>query len=322
MRSLRLTATALALIFPVTVMAMGIQIIVDGQVIVLRDVPQSAWFATHVQQAAEAGIVSGYRDTQGRLNGLFRPTNPVTLAETLKIAVEGAGYDAGLYGSQVDAGVGLHWAAPYVAVAKSEHFTVSISRSRLDRPATRNEVAAIFTSAFHVSIPVPVTGTRYTDVEISTSNAASIEALSRDGVVSGDTDVRGQATGTFRPWDPINRAEVVKIVMNARAKYGTPGVGLAPVEAMQTTVRYTARDGFLPAVLRIAKGTTVTFTNDDVEPLWVASNPHPTHTGYPELNSNGSLSQGEIFVFTFNRLGTWGYHNHLNASWQGTVIVE
>ena len=317
-----LTTSALALLFPLLANAMGIQVIINGQTVVFTDVPQSAWFATYVQTAVEAGIVNGYMDAQGKLTGKFGPGNSVTVAEALKIAVEGAGYDAELYGSVVDSGVGSHWASPYVSVAKAENFIVNASATRLNRPATRAEVAAIFTSAFDVDITVSQIGSRFDDVSASTTNAASIEALSRDEVVSGDTDVQGRPTGTFRPAGPINRAEVVKIVIGARARYGTPGEGKRPPEATGMTVHYTSAGGFSPSVLRVAQGTTVTFINDATSELWVASNPHPSHTDYPELNSNGSFGQGEVFVLKFSRLGSWGYHNHLSPSQGGTIVVE
>ena len=322
MRFSLFTTTAAALLFPVLASAMGIQVIINGQTIVFNDVPQSAWFATYVQQSAEAGIVNGYQDTKGNYTGKFGPQNSVTVAEALKIAVEGAGYDAQLYGSLVDSGVGTHWASRYVSVAKAENFTVSTKLNHLNRPATRSEVAALFASAFGVNINVSSIGSRYTDVQAGTMDAASIEALSRDGVVSGDTDVSGNSTGTFRPLAQINRAEVVKIVIGARAKYGEPGTGKRPPEAAGTVVHYTTAGGFSPAVLTIANNTTVTFVDDSTDPLWVASNPHPQHTDYPELNSDGSLSQGETFVLKFTRLGSWGYHNHLSPSKGGTIVVQ
>ena len=37
----------------------------------------------------------------------------------------------------------------------------------------------------------------------------------RAGVVSGDADAQGNPTGLFRPVDPVNRAEVAKIVAQA-----------------------------------------------------------------------------------------------------------
>ena len=319
-----LTALTLALFIPFTASALGIQVMIDGQAFIFADVPQSAWFSTHVRSAAEAGIVSGYKDTQGSLTGKFGPSNNITIAEALKIAVEGAGYDNELYGSRVASGVD-HWASSYVSVAKAEGFAVIDERTRLDVPATRAQVAAMFTSAFDVNTETPV-GNRYDDVKVSTSHAYSIEALSRDGVVSGDTGINGQATGTFRPNDRINRAEVAKIVSEARAEYGIPGEEKTPSEegtgqAEGNVITYTST-GFSPQVLRIKKGESVTFKNMITDHMWVASDPHPTHTSLSSFDALKAITQGETYIYTFTKLGSWGFHNHANASYKGTVIVE
>ena len=319
-----LSATALAFLTPITTSALGIQVMINGQTVVFADVPQSAWFSTYVRSTAEAGIVSGYKDTQGNLTGKFGPSNNITIAEALKIAVEGAGYDDELYGARVASGVD-HWASSYVSVAKAEGFTVIDERVRLDIPATRAEVAAIFTSAFDVNTETPV-GNRYDDVTVSTTHAFSIEALSRDGVVSGDTDIHGRATGTFRPNDRINRAEVAKMVSEARIQYGTPGQGKAPSEegteqSEGNVVTYTS-SGFSPQVLRVKKGESVTFKNMTTGLLWVASDPHPLHTSLPSFDALKGISQGEIYIYTFTKIGSWGFHNHASASHKGTIIVE
>ncbi len=319
-------ASAIALTIPILAQAMGIQVIIDGKTVVFTDVSQSAWFATHVRTAAEAGIVSGYKDSRGNLTGKYGPANDITIGEALKIAVEGAGYDEDLYASKIQSGF-LHWASPYVSVAKGETFLVINQRTRLDKAATRAEVAAIFTSAFHVNMESTQIDTRYDDVSSSTEFAASIESLSRDTVVSGDTDIEGQATGTFRPTDNINRAEVAKIVMQARAKYGTPGLGRLPSEEQGGTeneeniVTYT-EDGFSPMILRVKKGDTVIFKNTSNNGLWVASNPHPAHTALVGLDANRTLINGETYMYTFTQIGSWGYHNHLSSQFQGTIVVE
>ena len=66
--------------------------------------------------------------------------------------------------------------------------------------------------------------------------------------------------------------------------------------------------------------------------MWVASAQHPTHTAY----AGTSLSQhcddatdtsfdqcksGSSYSFTFNKAGTWAYHNHSNSSHFGRVLV-
>lgn len=318
-------ATSLfTLLLPLTALALGIQVMIDGKTVVFVDVPQSAWFSGYVRSAAEAGIVNGYKDDGGNLLGKFGPGNSITIAEALKIATEGAGYDDEYYGSRVASGVD-HWASAYVAVAKAEGFDVIGERTRLDMSATRADVAALFTSAFSVNTNVSVES-RYEDVTVGTRYAHSIEALSRDGVVSGDTDIHGQVTGTFRPTERINRAEVAKMVMKARAAYGTPGVGKKPSEefARQRDDRIVVYGsaGFSPAVLRIRKGESVTFQNNTTGSLWIASDPHPAHTNLPGFDALGGIAQGEIYTYTFTKLGTWSYHNHAQVSHRGTIVVE
>lgn len=85
-------------------------------------------------------------------------------------------------------------------------------------------------------------------------------------------------------------------------------------------VSYT-ENGFEPNSITIKTGQTVTWTNKDSDDLWVASNPHPTHTDYPGFDELKGMSTGQTYSFTFTKIGKWGYHNHLNPSQQGTVVV-
>ncbi len=299
---------------------------IDGRLVTFDDVPQSAWFATYVRESAEASIVSGYRDTQGNLTGKFGPNNSITVAEALKIASEGAGYNEGLYATKVNSGVD-HWASSYVSVAKAESFPVIGRGGNIDRAASRAEVAALFVAAFRVNTTGASAGSRYTDVKANTDFALAIEVLSRDHVVSGDTDIEGQATGTFRPTQNINRAEVAKMIIEARAAYGTPGNGRGPSEesggdqATENLVTYTDA-GFAPQVLRIQQGKTVQFRNDSTGKLRVASDPHPFHTALPGFDAGRDFAPGETYVYTFTQAGSWGYHNHLKSTDQGTIVVE
>ncbi|TSC79227.1 MAG: Uncharacterized protein G01um101425_727 [Candidatus Peregrinibacteria bacterium Gr01-1014_25] len=323
--TLRTAVASLLALVPLAAQAFGVQVIIDGRAIVFSDVPQSAWFATYVQQAANAGIVNGYKDRRGNLTGKFGPSNTITVAESLKIAAEGAGYDEEAYALQVNSGV-THWSSSYVSVAKAEGFPVVGRGGNIDRNATRAEVAALITAAFRLNTAVELDN-RYTDVKANTDFATAIAVLSRDEVVSGDTDVDGQATGTFRPNADINRAEVAKMIINARAMYGTPGAGRAPTQQegdAQTEanlVVYT-NDGFSPRVLTIKKGEAVTFRNDTTTEMWVASDQHPTHTLLPNFDALKGFAQGETYAHTFTQLGSWGYHNHLRAAHQGTIVVE
>src|SRR3989344_737548 len=104
----------------------------------------------------------------------------------------------------------------------------------------------------------------------------------------------------------------------------------APSEAMEAaptgaaaeevTVTLT-EDGYSPASVTVKPGTKVTWKNMSGKTATVSSAPHPTHTDYPPLNL-GSFADGESHTLTFDKAGTYGYHNHFDASQKGTIVVE
>jgi plastocyanin len=81
-------------------------------------------------------------------------------------------------------------------------------------------------------------------------------------------------------------------------------------------------DGFSPSTLTVQSGDEVTFENLSDDDKWPASNVHPTHELYPEFDAKKAVLPGESYSFTFERPGSWGYHDHLNAGVQGTIVVE
>ena len=68
-------------------------------------------------------------------------------------------------------------------------------------------------------------------------------------------------------------------------------------------------------------GESVNFKNDSTGNVQVQSDPHPTHTLFPELNI-GVIVPGESKSVTFTTTGTKTYHNHLNPSQKGEIVVE
>ncbi len=80
-------------------------------------------------------------------------------------------------------------------------------------------------------------------------------------------------------------------------------------------------DGYSPATLNIKVGTKVTWVNKSGATATVSSDPHPTHTAYTPLNL-GQFKNGEMLSLTFEKSGTYSYHNHLTPTQKGTIIVE
>lgn len=80
-----------------------------------------------------------------------------------------------------------------------------------------------------------------------------------------------------------------------------------------------------PATVTIKAGESVILANSSSKQVQVGSDPHPTHTANQEL-SNGqftlSIASGASATVTLNKVGTWGYHDHLNPTVKGTVVVQ
>lgn len=86
-------------------------------------------------------------------------------------------------------------------------------------------------------------------------------------------------------------------------------------------IEYTDQ-GFEPKSLTVKIGTPVTFTNMSTKSMWVASNPHPVHTGLAGFDQLKKVEKGESYTFTFTTQGTWDYHNHVAPADIGSIVVE
>jgi plastocyanin len=91
--------------------------------------------------------------------------------------------------------------------------------------------------------------------------------------------------------------------------------------AASETIHYT-NGGFSPNTLTIKQGTTVTFINDTEQPMWVASAPYPSHSGYPSFNQRRAVLNGGMYSFTFTEIGGYNYQNDRNIANTGTIIVQ
>jgi hypothetical protein len=194
-----------------------LQVIVEGKDVVFRDVKVSDWFARSVYELVSAGIVSGYRDARGRLTGEFGSANPVTYAEIAKVALLAAGKPLAT-GTPRNRSARDNWSAAYVKTA--EDLSLSVYTPSLDvrQPATRGEVIQTLLEAF--AVPIALGENPFSDLRASNPHAAAIQTAYGLGIVSGDTDANGKATGTVRPNDPINRAEVAKLVVRMMEMVG------------------------------------------------------------------------------------------------------
>lgn len=142
---------------------------------------------------------------------------------------------------------------------------------------------------------------------------------------------------TSLPEESTNVPEESTPEEGAPATQGMPVPGSEGVEEMVVAylVTYT-NAGFSPSSLTIKAGETVTFQNNSTENMWTTSGIHPTHTLYsgtsfpahcPDtanvaFDACQATPPGESWSFTFTKVGTWPYHNHLQPTLFGKIIVE
>ncbi|MDD5041472.1 MAG: S-layer homology domain-containing protein [Candidatus Peribacteraceae bacterium] len=189
---------------------------IDEQPVIYSDVPLSAWYAPYVSYVIEEKIATGYADDAGKLKGEFGVENPITYAEVLKMAMQASdqAFDLrGLPPARNKSAQGL-WSAPYVSKAESLQLSVFAPSLDVNKPATRG--AVIQTLLEVLGITIGNTPTSYDDVPKNHSYSPAIAAATFFGLVQGDLDADGKPLNRFRPDDPINRAEVAKIIALAK----------------------------------------------------------------------------------------------------------
>ncbi len=97
---------------------------------------------------------------------------------------------------------------------------------------------------------------------------------------------------------------------------------IAPVDGTgMVTIRYT-NTGFQPAKVTLPAGTMVEFINQSDKEMWVASSVHPEHLTLPTFDQFKGVKKGEKYMYTFDKKGTWPYHDHISPSLEGVITVE
>ncbi len=113
------------------------------------------------------------------------------------------------------------------------------------------------------------------------------------------------------------------VSMNNSKKSSTNNNANSVVEAQKVANVQITANGFVPATIQVKAGTQITWTNTDGKPHQVAADPYPKNDSIPDFDSTVILNQNDTFGFTFDKAGTYTYHDEQNPSKAGgTVIVE
>ncbi|MBI4036579.1 cupredoxin domain-containing protein [Candidatus Daviesbacteria bacterium] len=100
----------------------------------------------------------------------------------------------------------------------------------------------------------------------------------------------------------------------------SPSPATTSATAAQNVVTISST-GFNPSSITIKKGESVNWMNSDSSAHAVNSAVHPTHLIYPPLNL-GTIQPGNQKLLIFPVAGTYKYHDHLNPSSTGVVVVQ
>src|SRR3990167_2384860 len=80
-------------------------------------------------------------------------------------------------------------------------------------------------------------------------------------------------------------------------------------------------NGFEPQEVSVDTNQSVIFLNKDENPRWPASNTHPTHELYPELDPKRAIMPGESWAFKPTKEGEWKFHDHIYPHFRGVLTV-
>lgn len=166
------------------------------------DVSGTDWFSSYVHDLHAAGIIGGYSDNT------FRPNAQVSVGEALKMILLSIGF-------QEQPKLDAHWADGYQKVALEFGFLEDADfASGLNAPASRALIAKLTSNALGLqrgTVPSPFADTD-DDYVVAMYLAKIIE-----GSIDSSTGKR-----MFYPNNPINRAELSKIVWTLRQTVQNP----------------------------------------------------------------------------------------------------
>ncbi len=177
------------------------------------DVPVTHWAWSWIERLHAAGVTSGCSTSPLS----FCPGSQVNRAQMAVFVLKGK-HGAAYVPPAVGASTGFsdvpttHWAAAWIKQLAAEGISVGFSDGtfRPNDPVNRAQMAVFLLKAKHGAAYVPPAvgaGTGFSDVPTTHWAAAWIKQLAAEGISAGYPD------GTFRPNDPVNRAQMAVFIV-------------------------------------------------------------------------------------------------------------
>lgn len=90
----------------------------------------------------------------------------------------------------------------------------------------------------------------------------------------------------------------------------------------KTAVINITKDGFEPKLATVEPGTTIIWVNKDSNVHHVESNPYPTASEHPDLNSKKALNTEESYSYKVSEPGEYNYHDRMKPESNGRIVVS
>lgn len=176
-----------------------------------NDIP-GHWAEASIQKWEGSGLIRGYPD------GTFRPNAKITRAEFVSLLNHLFGFRAPSKESFADVPGDAWFASAFQSARAAGYYTgFPGNTAKPNHPLTRQDAAVLLARAFELSSNEAASSPSYPDQE-------KISGYAREAVRSLSGIFQGSPGGSFRPEEPITRAEVVTLIDKlVRAYYPAAG---------------------------------------------------------------------------------------------------
>lgn len=165
------------------------------------------WAEKYIEQMSDEKLLVGYTD------GSFKPDNNILNVETYSVInrlFKFNSYDSDKLATTNE--LSKEWYYNDLLAAESGGY-ININNNFKVEPITRLEVCKILGSLYDLSYEGQMS---FNDIShLSSQEINTINALAKDGIINGFWD------GTFKPSEHITRAQLTKILVLSKDKYGT-----------------------------------------------------------------------------------------------------
>ncbi len=117
------------------------------------------------------------------------------------------------------------------------------------------------------------------------------------------------------------KGDLAKVYSSTIAKFTSIFFAVTPTKNGEENTIVMYEDRYEPDTLVIQTKDTVTFKTKSDKLFWPASSVHPDHEVYPEFDSRAPIEPGNSWSFTFDKAGSWKFHDHLRPFLRGEIIV-